>query len=254
MDIDSLIQLSQTDLERRKNSISKQSLIDALIRVKEINKVDILQDAETASDVIVQIVSDKINGILSPIIEKLNTAINKCDRLVSLYHELKTEHDSLKAEMSSKSDEITSEVTDRLSRRENLVFHGISEYNSGGSIADRESHDLKQLEYIASLIDVQDFSPVSLKRIGKPNKNGSRLLLVKCRSADEKWSILRKSKLLRSHESTKRIFVNPDLTKAQQNQEKALRNELKEKNKNSNDFLIRNGKIIHRSSMQKNFQ
>lgn len=248
MNAESVIQLSESDLEQRKNSISKQTLIDALIRVKEIRRLESMHNAESVSDNVVKLITNKIDCLLSPILQKLESTVAKCDRLSQLFDNLKTEHDDLKMKVTSQTDSMFSEISDRLSRRQNLIFHGVAESPDGGSISQRKSHDLDQLQKIAGLLDVDDFSPESFRRVGKPNKNGSRALVVRCHSVEDKWAILRKSKQLRAHDLTKHVFVNHDLTKTQQLQDKTLRSELNIKNKNGNNFMIRSGKIVPRTS------
>ena len=65
----------------------------------------------------------------------------------------------------------------------------------------------------------------------------------------DKAFILRNSFKLRSDdnpEEIKKIFITPDLTPKEQKENKKLRAELKEKNKDGNFFRIKNGKITRR--------
>ena len=65
----------------------------------------------------------------------------------------------------------------------------------------------------------------------------------------EKAKILRNSTKLHASDNPlhiQKVFITPDLTPKEQEANKKLRAELKERNKNGNHYKIKNGKIVQR--------
>lgn len=91
--------------------------------------------------------------------------------------------------------------------------------------------------------------PTSTRRLGKTNKNGSRILLVKCSSTELKWDLLKRSKNLKSIDTLKKVYISEDLTKMQQTREKALRVELKRKRDEGGNYVIRKGQVVPRGQV-----
>ena len=82
-------------------------------------------------------------------------------------------------------------------------------------------------------------------RLGK-RKEKSRLLKITVTSESEKATILRNTLKLRKQENPdniKNIYITPDLTPKEQEANKKLRLEL---NRNGNQYMIKNGKIVQR--------
>ena len=78
-------------------------------------------------------------------------------------------------------------------------------------------------------------------------RKGSKIRPIKLvlNNMDAKYEILSKAKNLKTHEEYKKVFVVPDLTRKQQEEDKKLRTKLKEiRESGDNDVRIKRGKII----------
>ena len=67
------------------------------------------------------------------------------------------------------------------------------------------------------------------QRIGKQNTEGKQLLRIKCETEKMKWDLPKKAKSLNENERFKYVFIQPDLTKTEQENRKKMVAELKEK-------------------------
>ena len=152
-----------------------------------------------------------------------------------------------------------SEFQNRLSRSENIIIQGVPEAISG-TLLERKSHDEALVNKIFCEIGVVPHDcqasttcTVDFHRIGKKRKDGSRLLKVKVKTREKKVEILRKAKSLRTSDSFKQVFIRPDLTPMQLEEDKRLRREVRERKLRGEDVLIVKGRVILRSDLQ-NFQ
>ena len=85
-------------------------------------------------------------------------------------------------------------------------------------------------------------------RIGKKGDK-IRLLKITVETEKEKASILRNAVKLRSDslpEYQRKIFITPDMTPRERDENKALRAKLSELNKSGNNYKIKNRKIVRR--------
>jgi len=84
-------------------------------------------------------------------------------------------------------------------------------------------------------------------RLGKKGSDKPRLLKITVSSIEEKVTILRTKVKLRADSNPKyvrKIFVTPDLTPLEQRKNKALRQQLRELNKEEKIYRIKNGEIV----------
>ena len=96
---------------------------------------------------------------------------------------------------------------------------------------------------------------VNAVRIGKKQESGGvsrpRLVKVTVASEHEKALLLRNCTKLcdkNNPEEVRKIYVTPDLTPKEQQQNKALRSQLAEMNKEGKKFWIKNGKIVQKGN------
>ena len=144
---------------------------------------------------------------------------------------------------------ICRESEERRKRRKYVVLSGIPEHSSG-NIAERNERDTALVGELACELGLVGFAPEQVTRIGRLTSTRPRLLRVKCRSVDAKFSLLRQSKKLRDSTRFREVFINPDLTKAQRADNASLRSELKERKKKGEKVIICNGQIVDVSSSQ----
>ena len=85
-----------------------------------------------------------------------------------------------------------------------------------------------------------------VKRIGNPNEQGLQTLLVIFKEEKTKWKMIGASKGLKDVPHYKAVFINPDLTPAEQQEQWNLRRELKrQREANTNKkFIIRKGAVV----------
>ena len=83
-------------------------------------------------------------------------------------------------------------------------------------------------------------------RIGRRGEK-PRLLKITVASEHDKVAILRNCTKLRNAENpedVRKLYITPDLTPAEQEINRKLREELREKNREGNFYRIKNGRII----------
>ena len=139
------------------------------------------------------------------------------------------------------------EEKEKSRRRLNLILHHIPESTATEGIT-RKHDDIKQ---VSSILDKYIGTSPSIQKAFRLGNKGDtpRLLKITLPTEHDKAYILRNSFKLRNDENpddVKKIFVTPDLTPKEQEDNKKLRAELKEKNKDGNFFRIKSGKIIRR--------
>jgi len=87
-------------------------------------------------------------------------------------------------------------------------------------------------------------------RIGKKGQSKKPCLLkVTLTSVEDKVVVLRNKSLLRREgvpEFARNIYITPDLTPTEQENNKKLRQELNELNKDGKKYMIKNGMIVQR--------
>ena len=93
--------------------------------------------------------------------------------------------------------------------------------------------------------------PASITNAVRIGKKGSkpRLLKISVNNLQEKISILRNKMKLRNEnhsEYIKSIFITADFTPLEQKKNKMLRDQLKEMNKEGNNYIIKNGSIVQK--------
>ena len=153
--------------------------------------------------------------------------------------------DEITASVSS----MMSEQKEKESRRLNLIIHNMAESNDSVA-ANRKKHDIDNAtdilqRYVGITATIKNAS-----RIGKKLTDKSRLLKITLNSENEKVKVLRSCTKLRDKnypEEVRKIFITPDQTPQEQKRNKELRTQLATLNATSNDYRIKNGKIVRRN-------
>ena len=137
----------------------------------------------------------------------------------------------------SNQNDMLHEFEERRLKERNLVFFGL---------------ELKKDEAIPQLIEFSK-RELQIDLTGKidnarsfKSKSGSQMSIIKFRDCADRDSVLRKSSLLRhsDNEHSKKIYINPDLTRHQQLQMKELRDEFKERREKGENIVIRGFQIV----------
>ena len=139
----------------------------------------------------------------------------------------------------------TDEVADVERRKLNLIVSGFSEHDDDFNeflLLANNFHELSQ--------PLLEEDIVSTERLGKsqgPSK--PRLLRIQFNATSKRRMILTMGTKIKDKFRSVRplIYVRPDLTKAQQQMDKALRQELISENKGKQNYKIQRGKIVPRN-------
>lgn len=194
----------------------------------------------------------KMQNMLLMLQSKITTFEGSLARVIETQGRQEAEIRSLKGDvlrLKEEKLEVFDEFEDRERRKPNLIISGIPEQHNG-SVEERQNWDALRINSL--LRDLGNFNEdivTNTYRIGKSNSRGPRLLKVVCCNADEKRAVLLKAKELRRMEEYSRVFINSDLTPAQQVKNKALREDLKRRRGLGEDVVIQRGKIVKRGSL-----
>ena len=190
------------------------------------------------------------------------------------YNEVKRRQDAIEAklekvsdlmlESAKKTDEISKRmdnvdklievrVSDYFKDREekerkklNIIVHGVPESDKREP-GDRKSEDTRVINKIFRELRVEA-EVENVIRLGRVVENKKRLIKVVLRDSDKKREILANAKKLKNSEEFSRIFISPDMTKQEREQDKILRERLKnERESETRDgyrWVIKNREIL----------
>ena len=134
-------------------------------------------------------------------------------------------------------------------RKLNLILHRIPESTSE-DVLERKAHDTDQVKTIFQTYLKVDVQTDTVVRIGKKDPQKTRLLKVDVPSDKLKKQVLHNSSKLRDISNPnwiKKVFITPDLTPKQQEENKVLREKLAELNKSApRSYHIKNGQIVRK--------
>ncbi len=217
----------------RSNSNPQNNITLAdITKLLEKCKTDILASLNSRLDDIANKMT-KINNRMDGIDQRMTQMERRCTRMEESSEKL----------FSS----VIQEIEDRNRRRLNLIVSGIPE--GEGSLEERKAADKEKVETLLSDLDEDWDDKVfeHLHRIGNNVSKGPRLIRVICSGESVKKDILRKAKQLRYRSAHTNVFINPDLTFQQRDENKHLRNELKARRSQGENVIIRNGKVVEQS-------
>jgi hypothetical protein len=209
------------------------------------NCVDIDENSDTNIDKL----SSQMNQVM-------NIMTNLVERLTRLEEKKSTKEPELIEDIvKAKVTEVMEETKEREKRKLNLVFVNVNE--EAGTDEERNKRDVEKINSMVKKILPQetDIKITNPQRLGSRNAGSRpRMLKVTVSSENVKWNILKNSNKINegSKKSPKeRIYVNPDYTTQQREQNKKLRQELKDRiEKGEIDLIIRGDKIIKKRPTQ----
>ena len=134
---------------KRKNSLTKQDLLDALIQLKNRSEND-KRDVSNASENF----ETKINALLQTLTEMIQKLNDTIQGLRNDNERLNTEMMFLKASKDSQMEEIINEIQNRRFRETNLMFAGIPESQSS-NIQERVSSDREEVWKVIKALGVE---------------------------------------------------------------------------------------------------
>ena len=152
--------------------------------------------------------------------------------------------------INDKISDIVLERMEREKRKNNLIIFGVPEAGVQVKGNDRVTFDSKQIRALGTVHKDLSIAPKDIElmyRVGKPKKDINRPLCIKFAENKVKARVLRSGKNLQWDEARKTIFVSPDLTQTQREENKKLYDELKKRRKDTKeDLMIKHGKIVKR--------
>ena len=141
------------------------------------------------------------------------------------------------------------EAKEKEKRKKNLIIVNLKE-SAKTEIAERKVEDLKEVKKLLSKVaEVGDDDISEPVRLGKVGGNKPRMLKVTIKTEEKKREILKKAPQLNTNttQAKDRVFINPDLTNKEREQERQLRDEKRERERNGEkDLVIRGGRIVKR--------
>ena len=150
--------------------------------------------------------------------------------------------------ISESENSVFKEVENRIARMNNIIIRGLPEIHAG-TLEERDSSDRQKISKILSELDFTNERILETKRLGKPSRDGSRLLRVSLPEASKAQAILRKARSLRNGDF-RNVFIQADLTPYQQVKYRDLRKQLKDRKERGEDVVLYRDEIRLRSELQ----
>ena len=135
-------------------------------------------------------------------------------------------------------------VLDKERRKLNVVISNLPE-STPSDIETRETRDLRK--FVDVIKDSLKLNVRALRcyRVGKIREDRPRLLVVSLENIETKQELLRMSSQLRNIPEWSNLYINPDLTPAEREMNRKLRQELAARRAaGENDIFIRRGSIV----------
>jgi hypothetical protein len=131
-----------------------------------------------------------------------------------------------------------SELMERDKRKNNLVIFGIGE-------TDDENITKNKINEIINEIGVDANKVKYFGRVGRRAIGGkARVVRVVCEDLETRRGVLKGANKLKVISGYERTYISPDLTKCQQEEDKKLRQKLKEFREQYKEAKINNGEIV----------
>jgi len=131
-----------------------------------------------------------------------------------------------------------SEAMEREKRRYNLVIFGLEE--TGDELATK-----RKVKEIENIVGIEEGKVKYFGRVGRLVSSGkARAVRIVCEDAEAKRSFLKGANKLKESEGYQRVYINQDLTKVQQGNDKKLRDKLKEIRQTHREAKISNTEIV----------
>jgi hypothetical protein len=141
-------------------------------------------------------------------------------------------------------DDALLEIKEREQKKDNVIIFNMQE-SKDTTVQTRIDHDKTVYKSICETIGVSDHDIKSIYRIGRFDPIKSRPVVVKTCTAT-KLALLTNARMLKNHPNEKWV-IKPDLTKKEQEIEKTMFAEFKQRRDAGEKVFLRNGKIIIRN-------
>ncbi|XP_061728918.1 uncharacterized protein LOC133533861 [Cydia pomonella] len=177
--------------------------------------------------------NEKISSEISSLKQHISNTDDKIKSLQTDINVLKSESSADNPNTRPLDEEgLIKEIRERAYREKNIIIYGISEL-ADGNIQEKQQHDNNEVHNITQLIIENSPVPQQIFRLGKFNPNKTRPVKVCYDSAQTVKQILRNKNKIENKEA--KIYA--DLTPTQQNNLKALRQELRTRQENGENNI-----------------
>lgn len=140
--------------------------------------------------------------------------------------------------------ESTEDILQKERRKYNIVVHNLPE-PQGNTRKEVVTKDCETVMVMCRDVMHLNTRITSSYRVGQRQQGKARLLIATLDSEATKWDIIRSAPLLQDSPRWEGIYINPDLTPAEREAAKVLREKLSTRRKNGEkDLVIRNKKIV----------
>ena len=138
------------------------------------------------------------------------------------------------------------EQRSRQEKKNNLIFFGLPEPPQEETAENKVMHDIGLLKDVHTALQVDLPAITKLRRVGRIGTNKPRPVVVHYATEDLviRQTVLKNAIKLRTIESLSKVYVNPDLTRQEQQIQKNLREECKRRQSKGEKVIIRAGKIV----------
>ena len=249
----------KTDIEENKNTIAQQGLTYAelnrrLMAVEKVIKDKKLDDEDFPSLPLLNQEKDKVSKILmkqkkfDDIARKQNTIAEKQDKLDIEVKKQKVEKEEEKR---------------REGRENNLVVYGVPEEEE--DTAKQMNLDYNVVKHLYNhRVNIEPEDLIQITRLGDKKPEQIRPIRITFSSMEKRTRVLRNNRDLKLYDGQAEectytncndedkkhlhVYVSPDKTKQQRDQEKDLRDEMRtRRTSGETDLIIRNNKIVKKS-------
>ena len=232
-----------------------KTLIDSKLKDVTVLLNDTRSLIENTRDEVVSTLRNEVNQLreeISALKDEVTELKQSKADLTTKYEELENDVFFLKADRQKLLHNAVAELEERQRRSLNVMISGTPESISE-SAEERKLHDLNAAKQIFRTLGQSSDSDIhEVRRMGRVNVEGKRLLRVRCENADIRAKILRNASELRHQAKFRGVFVNQDRTPSQQGEYKALRSELLSRRRRGEDVKIHGGRIISRNRIISN--
>lgn len=240
--LDNVRRMSDADMKR----LNKNQLMNVLKEAIQQIKKPAVQSLD------VQVVKAAVAEAIAEIkIELLSESKKLIDKVEEKFED---RFASLEESITNTRCDIIDEIMLRESKKNNVIVFGLPETDQSYSDRDRSQTTLKNaVDELVSEVGMED--EVKIKRVFRlgtvrPNSTRPRPVKIVLESEHQKSSLVRASYQLRKLPPDHRyrnVYVNNDLTPEQQNAERFLRFQLKQRRDQGDDVFVRRGKIVSRT-------
>jgi len=224
-----VVEVKQFDSDKTLNEVKNE-----VLELKK-NFADFVKERELKADSISVKVDDKIDGMqleLSEIKKSYSdmVQVNSAAGGSLLVNPTNAPSSIIKLEVS--------EVMEREKRKNNLVIFGIDETND-------EAVTREKVNVIIRAVGLDESKIKYFGRVGRHVAGARpRIVRVVCEDSEVKRNLLKATNRLKTLEGYSNIYIDLDLTKVQQIEDKKLREKLKEIRVTDKDAKINNGEIV----------